>query len=58
MDIETNIFTDIFEDTIKCIKPNLDNQDMNKLYKDLSLDLDNDDLVQMIYLKPTIIKSP
>ena len=52
-DIETNIFTDLFKDAIQRINPELGDQDINKLYKDLSLDLENEDLGKVFYNRLT-----
>ena len=52
-DIDTNIFTDIFKASIQRINPTLDNQDINKLYQDISLDLENEDLGKVFYERLT-----
>jgi len=48
-DIETNIFTDIFEDSIKRINPELEQTDIKRLLEDISLVLDNEDLGEAFY---------
>jgi type I restriction enzyme R subunit len=57
-DNETNIFKDIFFESIKEINSNdnLDNSDIARLYDDISLLLDNDDLGKAFY-KRLITKS-
>ncbi len=52
-DTDTNIFTNIFKESIKRINPTLDNQDINKLYQDISLDLENEDLGKIFYERLT-----
>lgn len=52
-DIDTNIFTDIFKQSIQRINPALDNQDINKLYQDIALDLENEDLGKVLYERLT-----
>lgn len=48
-DIETNIFTDIFFDSIKNINPEVEKEDIQRLYDKLSLVLDNEDLGKEFY---------
>lgn len=43
-DLETNIFTDIFEESIKRINPELEQTDIKRLLEDISLVLDHKDL--------------
>jgi len=43
-DINTNIFTDIFNDSITKINSDLENFDVKRVYEDVSLALDNEDL--------------
>lgn len=50
-DKETNIFTDIFEESIKRINPELDDEDAKKVYDDVSLSLENEDLGKAFYQK-------
>lgn len=48
-DLETNIFTDIFEESVKRINPVLEKDDVNRLLEDVSLVLDNEDLGEAFY---------
>ncbi|CAM3835781.1 type I restriction endonuclease subunit R [Aquirufa aurantiipilula] len=48
-DLETNIFTDIFHDSINRINPELDKADIKRLLEDVSLVLDNEDLGEAFY---------
>src|SRR5690606_30104982 len=48
-DVETNIFTDIFKTSIKRINPHLESQDIERLYQEISLSLDNNDLGKAFY---------
>ena len=48
-DTETNIFTDVFFDSIKNINSEVDEDDLNKLYEKISLILDNEDLGKEFY---------
>lgn len=43
-DIDTNIFLDIFKKAIHRINPELSGKDIDRLYQDISLDLENEDL--------------
>lgn len=43
-DITTNIFTDIFNESIKRINPDIEEADLKKTYENISLALDNEDL--------------
>ncbi|MDD3238383.1 MAG: DEAD/DEAH box helicase family protein [Candidatus Gastranaerophilales bacterium] len=52
-DIETNIFTDIFKDSIRKINNNVEDEDIDKLYKDISLMLDYEDLGKAFYERLT-----
>ena len=54
-DISTNIFTDIFAKSIKQInrKHNLDKDEISRIYKELSLILDYEDLGEAFYKKIT-----
>jgi type I restriction enzyme R subunit len=47
--IDTNIFTDIFEESIQRINPNLEQTDVKKLLDKISLLLDNEDLGEAFY---------
>jgi type I restriction enzyme, R subunit len=48
-DVETNIFTEIFQESIKRINPELEQTDVKRLLEDISLILDNEDLGQAFY---------
>jgi type I restriction enzyme R subunit len=48
-DLETNIFIDIFEESIKRINPELEQTDIKRLLEDISLVLDNEDLGEAFY---------
>ena len=48
-DIETNIFTDIFFDSIQNINPGIEKEDIQRLYDKISLVLDNEDLGKEFY---------
>jgi type I restriction enzyme R subunit len=48
-DESTNIFTDIFTDSILRINPNLHADDVARIHQDVSLALDNEDLGQAFY---------
>jgi type I restriction enzyme R subunit len=48
-DIETNIFVDIFSDSIKKINKDIDDEDVNRLYDKINLALDNEDLGKKFY---------
>lgn len=52
-DLETNIFTDIFKDSIRKINNNLEDEDIDKLYKEISLILDYEDLGKGFYERLT-----
>jgi type I restriction enzyme R subunit len=43
-DITTNIFTDIFSESIKRINPDVEDADIKRTYENISLALDNEDL--------------
>jgi type I restriction enzyme R subunit len=43
-DVTTNIFTDIFNDSIRQINPDIEESDINKTYENICLALDNEDL--------------
>ncbi|HCG6764785.1 type I restriction endonuclease subunit R [Vibrio parahaemolyticus] len=49
VDESTNIFTDIFKDSIKCINPGIDDNDIKRLYDDIKLKLGNEDLGKEFY---------
>lgn len=48
-DIETNIFTDIFFDSVQNINPTIEKDDIQRLYDKISLALDNEDLGKEFY---------
>ncbi|MCF7819859.1 MAG: DEAD/DEAH box helicase family protein [Candidatus Pacebacteria bacterium] len=48
-DVETNIFTDIFFDSIKAINKDVEDDEIKKLYEKISLVLDNEDLGKEFY---------
>lgn len=48
-DLETNIFTDIFKESIKRINLELEQTYINRLLEDIFLVLDNDDLGEAFY---------
>ncbi len=43
-DITTNIFTDVFNESIKRINPEIEDADIKRTYENISLALDNEDL--------------
>jgi type I restriction enzyme R subunit len=47
--IDTNIFTDIFEESIQRINPDSEPSDVKRLLEDVSLVLDNEDLGEAFY---------
>ena len=47
--IETNIFVDIFSESIKKINTDVDDKDIQRLYDKISLALDNEDLGKQFY---------
>ena len=48
-DIETNIFRDVFFESIKKINPEVEDADLNRLLQDITLMLDNEDLGEAFY---------
>ena len=52
-DRETNVFTEIFEESLKRINPDVDAADIRRYYRDLSLVLENEDLGREFYEKLT-----
>lgn len=50
-DISTNIFTDIFYESIQRINPEIDSDDIRKTFEDVSLVLENEDLGEEFYNK-------
>lgn len=49
IDESTNIFTDIFADSIKKINADIDDAEIERLLTDISLELENDDLGKVFY---------
>jgi type I restriction enzyme R subunit len=47
--VETNIFTDIFEESIQRINPDIEQGDVKRLLENVSLVLDNEDLGEAFY---------
>jgi type I restriction enzyme, R subunit len=52
-DETTNIFTDIFNKCIKRINPDFTDGDVKRLYDEISLSLENEDLGKVFYEKLT-----
>jgi len=52
-DESTNIFTGIFNNSIKRLNPDFDNTDVNRLYSEVTLCLENEDLGKAFYEKIT-----
>ncbi|MCC6767940.1 MAG: type I restriction endonuclease subunit R, partial [Bacteroidia bacterium] len=50
-DIETNIFTDIFNESITRINPGIEADELKRTFEDISLILDNEDLGKAFYEK-------
>lgn len=48
-DESTNIFTDIFNESILRINPDFEKSDLKRVYEEVSLALDNEDLGQVFY---------
>ncbi|WP_345986617.1 type I restriction endonuclease [Sulfurimonas sp. HSL-1656] len=48
-DMDTNIFADIFRDSIKRINQDIDENDLDRLLEDVKLALDNEDLGKAFY---------
>ncbi len=48
-DIETNIFTSVFFESVQALNPELDHHDIKILYDKLTLSLDNEDLGNKFY---------
>lgn len=48
-DVSTNIFTDLFTESMLRINPDMDTTDVKRLFEDVSLVLDNEDLGQAFY---------
>lgn len=52
-DANTNIFTDIFQEAVLRINPTLKAEDVKRVYDDIKLDLDNEDLGKAFFEKLT-----
>ena len=52
-DLDTNIFTEIFNDSIRRINPGIEETDLKRLLEDVSLALDNEDLGEAFYIMLT-----
>ena len=52
-DETTNIFTDIFNENIKRLNPELTDNDISRVYDEISLCLENEDLGKAFYKKLT-----
>lgn len=52
-DETTNIFTDLFTESISRINPEMETDDVKRLYDDIALSLDNEDLGKAFYEKLT-----
>jgi type I restriction enzyme R subunit len=52
-DESTNIFTDVFKESIQRINPDLNEDDISKFYDEISLSLENEDLGKVFYEKLT-----
>jgi len=50
-DEDTNIFLDIFKKAIQRINPDLSKKDIDRLYQEISLDLENEDLGKVFFEK-------
>lgn len=50
-DEETNVFTDIFKDSVRKLNPELSDHDVDRLYGEISLCLENEDLGRVFYEK-------
>ena len=48
-DIETNIFKDVFLESVAKINPTLGKPELNRLYQEINLALDNDDLGKVFF---------
>lgn len=48
-DTDTNIFTDIFHSSISKINPDIEEDEINRLYQEITLLLDNEDLGKAFY---------
>ncbi len=52
-DESTNIFTDIFNASVRRLNPNLSDSDISRYYDEISLSLENEDLGKVFYEKLT-----
>lgn len=52
-DVDTNIFTDVFNKSIKRINPDLSDTDLKRVYSEVSLSLENEDLGKAFFEKLT-----
>lgn len=52
-DESTNIFTDVFKESIQRINPDLNEDDVSRFYDEISLSLENEDLGKVFYEKLT-----
>ncbi len=50
-DESTNIFTDIFKESVLKLNPEMDQSDFSRFYDEVSLDLENEDLGRVFYEK-------
>lgn len=50
-DKDTNIFTEIFSESIRRINPSLDTDEVQKMYDEIALSLENEDLGKAFYAK-------
>ena len=57
-DPETNIFTDIFKESIKRINPEMDDAQVKRLYEDVNIALDGEDLGEQFYGMLSATSSP
>ncbi len=57
-DTDTNIFTDIFRESIKRINPDMDDAQVKRLYEDVNIALDGEDLGEKFYGMLTTTTAP
>ena len=50
-DQSTNIFTDIFNQSIKILNPEMNDGDVSRFYDEVALSLDNEDLGKVFFEK-------
>ena len=53
-DLNTNIFTDIFKESIKRINPQMNDAGVKRLYEDINIALDGEDLGEKFYKLPVL----